>query len=98
MNIVGSFYGGLAHVAVLSCMFFAAISGSAPATVVAIGSILVPAMVEEGYDKTFSVALLAASGVIGVIIPPSIPFVSYGVTMGVSIGGFLLQGYFLVYS
>jgi len=92
MNIVGSCYGGLAHVAVLSCMFFAAISGSAPATVVAIGTIMVPAMVDEGYDKTFSVALMAAAGVIGVIIPPSIPFVSYGVTMGVSIGALFAAG------
>ncbi len=92
MNIVGSTYGGLAHVAILSCMFFSAISGSAPATVVAIGTIMVPAMVKEGYDKTFAVALMAAAGIVGVIIPPSIPFVSYGVSMGVSIGELFAAG------
>lgn len=92
MNMVGSCYGGLGHVAILASMFFAAISGSAPATVVAIGSIMVPAMVAEGYDKAFSVALLACAGIIGVIIPPSIPFVSYGVSMGVSIGQLFVAG------
>ncbi len=91
-NIVGSVSGGLALVSVLACMFFAAISGSAPATVVAIGAIMVPAMVEAGYDKDFSVALMAAAGTIGVIIPPSIPFVTYGVTMGVSIGQLFMAG------
>ncbi|MDI3535143.1 MAG: C4-dicarboxylate transporter, DctM subunit [Thermosediminibacterales bacterium] len=91
-NIVGSVSGGLALVSVLACMFFAAISGSAPATVVAIGSIMVPAMVEAGYDKDFSVALMAAAGTIGVIIPPSIPFVTYGITMNASIGQLFIAG------
>lgn len=92
MNVVGGLWGGLGNVAVLACMFFAAISGSAPATVVAIGSIMVPAMVKEGYDKAFSVALLAAAGIIGVIIPPSILFVSYGVSLGASIGKLFIAG------
>lgn len=91
-NVVGGMWGGMGNVAVLACMFFAAISGSAPATVVAIGSIMVPAMVEEGYDKAFSVALLAAAGIIGVIIPPSILFVSYGVSLGTSIGKLFVAG------
>jgi C4-dicarboxylate transporter DctM subunit len=73
-------------------MFFAAISGSAPATVVAIGSIMVPAMIEEGYDKAFSVALLSAAGIIGVIIPPSILFVSYGTSFNASIGKLFAAG------
>lgn len=92
MNVVGGTYGGLANVSILACMFFAAISGSAPATVVAIGSIMVPAMIKEGYGKAFSVAILAAAGIIGVIIPPSILFVSYGVSVGVSIGKLFAAG------
>lgn len=92
MNVVGGMYGGLANVSILACMFFAAISGSAPATVVAIGSIMVPAMIKEGYGKAFSVAILAAAGIIGVIIPPSILFVSYGVSIGASIGKLFIAG------
>ena len=92
MNVVGGMYGGLANVSILACMFFAAISGSAPATVVAIGSIMVPAMLKEGYGKAFSVAILAAAGIIGVIIPPSILFVSYGVSIGASIGKLYIAG------
>ena len=92
MNVVGGMYGGLANVSILACMFFAAISGSAPATVVAIGSIMVPAMIKEGYGKSFSVAILAAAGIIGVIIPPSILFVTYGVSIGASIGKLFIAG------
>lgn len=92
MNVVGGMYGGLANVSILACMFFAAISGSAPATVVAIGSIMVPAMIKEGYNKAFSCAILAAAGIIGVIIPPSILFVSYGVSIGASIGQLFIAG------
>ncbi|MDR7866566.1 MAG: TRAP transporter large permease subunit [Sporomusaceae bacterium] len=91
-NMVGSVSGGLALVAVLACMFFAAISGSAPATVVAIGAIMVPAMIEAGYDKAFAVGLMAAAGTIGVIIPPSIPFVTYGISMNASIGKLFMAG------
>ena len=92
MNVVGGMYGGLANVSILACMFFAAISGSAPATVVAIGSIMVPAMIKEGYGKSFSVAILAAAGIIGVIIPPSILFVSYGVSIGAAFGKLIIAG------
>ncbi|QNB46609.1 TRAP transporter large permease subunit [Thermanaerosceptrum fracticalcis] len=91
-NMVGSVAGGLALVSVLACMFFAAISGSAPATVVAIGAIMVPAMIKAGYDKDFAVALMAAAGTIGVIIPPSIPFVTYGISMNASIGQLFMAG------
>lgn len=73
-------------------MFFAAISGSGPATVSAIGSFMMPAMKEKGYDPGYSAALTAAAGTIGVVIPPSIPFVIYGVVTGTSIGSLFLAG------
>lgn len=91
-KLVGSITGGLALVGILTCMFFAAISGSGPATVAAIGSILVPAMVDAGYDRGFASAVMASAGAIGVIIPPSIPMVTYGVVGGVSIGSIFLGG------
>jgi C4-dicarboxylate transporter DctM subunit len=72
--------------------FFAAISGSGPATVAAIGSILIPAMVKAGYDKGFAASLMAASGNVGIIIPPSIAFVVYGVLAEVSIGRLFTAG------
>lgn len=93
-SIVGSQPGGLAIIALLASMFFASISGSAPATVVAIGGIMVPAMIRAGYDKGFSIALMAAGGTIGVIIPPSIPFVVYGIATNVSIGDLFIAGIF----
>lgn len=91
-SIVGSMPGGLAIIALLASMFFASISGSAPATVIAIGSIMVPAMVAAGYDKAFAIALMAAGGTIGIIIPPSIPFVVYGISANVSIGDLFIAG------
>lgn len=92
-TLVGSFTGGLAMAAVLTCMFFAAISGSGPATVAAIGGIMIPAMVHEGYDKAFAASVMAVAGAIGIIIPPSIPMVTYGVMSGVSIGGLFTGGF-----
>jgi len=92
-TLVGSFTGGFAMAAILTCMFFAAISGSGPATVAAIGGIMIPAMVAKGYDKGFAAALLAVSGAIGIIIPPSIPMVTYGVMSGVSIGNLFTAGF-----
>ena len=83
--LVGGFYGGLAITAVLLCMFFAAISGSSPATVVAIGTIMIPALIKSGYDPRFSIGLLTTSGSLGIMIPPSIPMIIWGVVMGVSI-------------
>lgn len=79
-SLVGSVTGGLALTAIVTCMFFAAISGSGPATVAAVGSIMIPAMVKKGYDIKFSTAVVASAGSIGVIIPPSIPMVMYGVS------------------
>ncbi|PWW32502.1 C4-dicarboxylate transporter DctM subunit [Cytobacillus oceanisediminis] len=90
--LVGWMIGGLALVTVVSCMFFAAISGSGPATVAAIGSFMIPSMREKNYGEGFSAAVAAASGSIGVIIPPSIPFVLYGVIGGVSVGSMFLAG------
>lgn len=92
-KLIGSVTGGLALVGILTCMFFAAISGSGPATVAAIGSILIPAMVEAGYDVGFSSAVMAIAGSIGIIIPPSIPMVTYGVVGSVSIGAMFLGGF-----
>jgi len=90
--LVGFIVGGLAMVTVLACMFFAAISGSGPATVSAIGSFMIPAMKEKAYDEGFAAALTATAGSIGVIIPPSIPFVIYGVVAGVSVGEMFIAG------
>jgi len=91
-TLVGRFKAGLAYVNVLASMFFAAISGSSPATVAAIGSIMVPEMEKAGYKRPFSAALTAASGIIGVMIPPSIPFIIYGVAANQSIGKLFLAG------
>lgn len=91
-SMVGAVIGGLAMVTVTACMFFAAISGSGPATVSAIGSFMIPAMKEKMYDDDFAAALTATAGSIGVIIPPSIPFVIYGVVSGVSVGEMFISG------
>ncbi|MBU2261943.1 MAG: TRAP transporter large permease [Proteobacteria bacterium] len=90
--LVGSIRGGLAHVNIVASMFFAGVSGSAVADTAALGSILIPAMEKDGYGKTFSAAVTAASSVIGPIIPPSIPVVIYALAGSVSIGGLFLAG------
>lgn len=90
--LVGFITGGLAIITVVACMFFGAISGSGPATVSAIGSFMVPLMKEKKYDGGFASALIATAGTIGVIIPPSIPFVIYGVVSGVSVGDMFIAG------
>ena len=89
----GRIQGGLAIVTVVVCMFFAAISGSGPATVAAVGGMVVPTMLEKGYDKKFVLALIAAAGSIGVIIPPSIPMVIYAVTTNSSVSTLFLAGF-----
>ncbi len=91
-SLVGHIRAGLTYVNVLACMFFAAISGSSPATVAAIGTNLLPEMEKEGYAKEFSASLTASAGMIGVMIPPSIPFIVYGVTAEVSIGELFMAG------
>jgi len=106
-SMLGMTRGGLAISSVLACMFFAAISGSSPATVIAIGSIMIPALVKAGYGKHFSMGLLTSAGSMGILIPPSIPMVIYGLVMSVSVTkqfmagilpGFVLGGAFIVYT
>lgn len=91
-SLVGHFKGGLAHVSIVACMFFAAISGSGSATTAAIGGIMIPAMVKAGYDRNFSTAVQAVGGTTGIIIPPSVPLVLYGVSAGVSVSSLFLAG------
>lgn len=90
--IVGFVTGGLGIVAILTSTFFGAITGSGNATTSAVGSLLIPAMEEKKYNRVFSSTLLAAAGSIGIIIPPSIPFVIYGVVTSTSIGDLLIAG------
>ncbi len=92
-TLVGNVYGGLGIIAVIACAFFAAISGSSPATVAAIGSMLVPTMIRKGYDKDFSGALVASSGTLGVLIPPSIPMILFAVTAEVSVSKMFMAGF-----
>ncbi len=89
---VGHRKSGLAIVTIVTAVFFAAISGSGPATVAALGGILIPAMIKNGYDKGSASALMATSGSIGIIIPPSIAFVVFGAISGVSIGKLFIAG------
>jgi C4-dicarboxylate transporter DctM subunit len=90
--IVGSAPGGLATVTIVACTFFAAISGSGPATTAAIGSIMIPAMIKDGYDRGFGAAITSSAGGIGVVIPPSIPMIIYGVTSETSISALFVAG------
>jgi len=92
--LFGKYTGGFGFVAIAACMFFSALSGSGPATVAAIGSLMIPSMAENGYDKSYSSALVACAGSLGVIIPPSIPMVVYGVAVGASIGALFIAGIF----
>ena len=89
---LGRKYGGLAQVTIVACMFFAAISGSGPATVSAIGGLTIPTMLKQGYDVGYSGAIAAAAGSIGVVIPPSIPMVMYSVATGASVGALFMGG------
>lgn len=91
-SLVGHKRGGLAIVSILSCMFFAAISGSGAATVAAVGAIMIPYMAKSGYGLEFSAAVNASAGGIGIIIPPSIPFISYAILTGSSVGELFTGG------
>lgn len=93
MSFVGQIEGGLGIVTVISCMFFAAISGSSPATVAAIGAMMIPAMLKKKYDVHFAGALTASAGSLGILIPPSIPMIIYAVTANISIGDMFLAGF-----
>jgi len=90
--MVGHLHGGLALGGVVACALFAAVSGSSPATVVAIGSILLPAMVRQGYPNKFGTGVIATSGALGILIPPSIVMVIYAVSTNSSIGRLFIAG------
>src|SRR5512137_636022 len=90
--MVGHLHGGLALAGVLACALFAAVSGSSPATVVAIGSILLPAMVAQGFPKNFGVGVIGTAGALGILIPPSIVMVIYAVSTNASIGKLFIAG------
>jgi len=90
--LVGWFPGGLSIAGVVACIFFAAISGSSPATVVAIGSIMVPALLEAGYGRRFSFGIITVSGSLGIVIPPSIPMILYCLVMNTSVAELFLAG------
>jgi len=92
-SIVGGIQGGLGATCVLTCMIFAAVSGSSVATTFAIGAILIPALIKHGYPTNYAAALQATSAELGVIIPPSIPMILYGVSAEVSIGELFIAGF-----
>ncbi len=92
-SIVGGVQGGLPMTVVLTCMIFAAVSGSSVATTFAIGAILIPALIRYGYPTSYAAALQATSAELGVIIPPSIPMILYGVSAEVSIGELFIAGF-----
>jgi tripartite ATP-independent transporter DctM subunit len=91
-SLVGGVQGGLPMTCVLTCMIFAAVSGSSVATTFAIGAILIPALIKHGYPKPWAAALQASSAELGVVIPPSIPMILYGVAAEVSIGELFIAG------
>src|SRR5699024_10512079 len=91
-ELVGNRVGGIGMATIITCMFFASISGSGPATVAAVGGMMIPQMVKIGYDKRFATAVVASAGALGVILPPSIPMIMYGVTSSVSVGDLFISG------
>ena len=88
----GKFTAGMPCAVIVTCLFYGAISGSAPATVAAVGSMTIPILIGLGYDKTFSTSVVAVAGGLGVIIPPSIPFIMYGMASGASVSDLFLAG------
>jgi C4-dicarboxylate transporter DctM subunit len=91
-SLVGHWYGGLALSGVVACALFAAVSGSSPATVVAIGSILIPGMVKAGFPMRFGAGVIATSGALGILIPPSIVMVMYAIATNTSVGALFMAG------
>jgi C4-dicarboxylate transporter, DctM subunit len=91
-SMVGHWHGGLALAGVMACALFAAVSGSSPATVVAIGSIILPAMVKQGFPKRFGAGVITTSGALGILIPPSIVMVMYSVATNTSVGQLFMAG------
>jgi C4-dicarboxylate transporter, DctM subunit len=90
--MVGHWHGGLALAGVVACALFAAVSGSSPATVVAIGSVILPAMVAQGFPRRFGAGVITTSGSLGILIPPSIPMVLYAVSTNSSVGKLFIAG------
>ncbi|MCF8038238.1 MAG: TRAP transporter large permease subunit [Desulfohalobiaceae bacterium] len=90
--VVGRFRGGAAMATVVACVFFAALSGSSPATVVAIGSIMFPALIKAGYSEKFTTGLITSAGSLGIVIPPSIPMILYCLIMNVSVAELFMAG------
>src|SRR5690349_12719899 len=91
-SMVGHWHGGLGLAGVLACALFAAVSGSSPATVVAIGSIILPAMVRHGFPNRFGAGVITTSGALGILIPPSIVMVMYSVSTSTSVGKLFMAG------
>src|SRR6187399_3638665 len=91
-SMVGHWYGGLGLAGVMACALFAAVSGSSPATVIAIGAIMMPAMVAQGFPKRFGAGVITTSGALGILIPPSIPMVLYAVSTNTSVGKLFIAG------
>jgi C4-dicarboxylate transporter DctM subunit len=91
-SMVGHWHGGLALAGVMACALFAAVSGSSPATVVAIGSIILPAMIKQGFPKQFGAGVITTSGALGILIPPSIVMVMYSVATNTSVGQLFMAG------
>ncbi|SHN65383.1 TRAP transporter large permease [Desulfovibrio litoralis] len=92
-QLVGRVYGGLGMVTILACMFFAAISGSGPGTVAAVGSILIPAMLKNGYSKDYAAAVASSGGTLGILIPPSNPMIIYAILGNLSITAMFTAGF-----
>ena len=91
-SMVGHWYGGLGLAGVMACALFAAVSGSSPACVVAIGSVILPAMVKQGFPRNFGAGVITTSGALGILIPPSIAMVMYSVSTNVSVGAMFIAG------
>ncbi|MDW5415426.1 TRAP transporter large permease subunit [Iodobacter sp. CM08] len=91
-SMVGHFHGGLGLAGVLACALFAAVSGSSPATVVAIGSILLPAMIKQGFPRQFGAGVITTAGALGILIPPSIAMVMFSVATNTSVGALFMAG------
>ena len=89
---IGHLRGGLAMASVLACMLFAAVSGSSPATVVAVGSIVIAGMVKAGYSQDFAAGVICNAGTLGILIPPSIVMVVYGAATETSVGKLFIAG------
>jgi C4-dicarboxylate transporter, DctM subunit len=91
-SMIGHWHGGLGLAGVMACALFAAVSGSSPATVVAIGSVILPAMVKQGFPKKFGAGVITTSGALGILIPPSIAMVMYSVSTNTSVGSMFIAG------